>query len=361
MLSGSYLPNDVTFLLKEININSTSVEDKEINIQKNKQHYSQMLTFEKAPAPEYMDLFYECLQDNGLKFAEDICHLAHKIAKDYSKEKEIVIVSLARAGTPVGVLLKRYIEQILYKNTTHYCISIIRDVGIDINALTYILQKHKDTSIVFVDGWTGKGVIGKQLKQSVLEFNNQNKTNISSNLYVVADISGTAYYGATYEDYLLPSAILNSTISGLVSRTVYNTKYVAQEDFHGCVIYHDLKEHDISNWFVDAVFHLIKTFCRHYMFVHNLENDKQSLRDSSQNVIEFFKSTLNITDVNYIKPGIGESTRVMLRRVPQELWVRQLSQKNVEHLVYLAKNKGVPIYTKPDLAYHAVAIIKELD
>lgn len=361
MLSGSYLPEDVTFLLKEINITSTSVEQKEVNIQKNKQHYSQMLTFEKAPTEQYMNLFYDCLDDNGLTFAENICHLAQKIAKDYEDQEEIVIVSLARAGTPVGVLLKRYIDKILHKKVKHYCISIIRDVGVDNNALQHILKIHSDTSIVFVDGWTGKGVIGKQLKESVTQFNTENNTIINSNLYVIADISGTAHYSATYDDYLLPSAILNSTISGLVSRTVYNLDYLSEKDFHGCVVYNNLQEHDISQWFVDTVFNTINIMCKHYVFIENLENKKQSLRQASQNVIQFFKDTLNISDVNYIKPGIGESTRVMLRRVPQELWVKDISQKNVEHLVYLAKNKDVPIYTKPDLAYHAVAIIKELD
>ena len=72
-------------------------------------------------------------------------------------DKNVVLVSLARAGTPIGILAKRYIKQRYNLDLPHYTISIIRDRGIDINAIKYIINKHKDSSkIQFIDGWTGK-------------------------------------------------------------------------------------------------------------------------------------------------------------------------------------------------------------
>ena len=47
------------------------------------------------------------------------------------KGDSLVIVSLARAGTPIGVLIKRYLEKKYCVQLTHYSISIIRGRGID--------------------------------------------------------------------------------------------------------------------------------------------------------------------------------------------------------------------------------------
>ena len=44
----------------------------------------------------------------------------------------------------------------------------------------------------------------------------------------------------TREDYLIPSACLNSTVSGLVSRTVFNTDHIGPDDFHGAKFYAEL-------------------------------------------------------------------------------------------------------------------------
>ena len=62
---------------------------------------------------------------------------SEKILKQ--KGADVVLVSLARAGTPIGILAKRYIKYKYNLNLPHYTISIIRDKGIDENALKYIL------------------------------------------------------------------------------------------------------------------------------------------------------------------------------------------------------------------------------
>lgn len=353
--SGSYLSEDVNFLLTPINIPSTEIEDKEKLIQSQSSHYSEMITYEKKPTTQYKDIFYKSLSHYDHKFAQDVVNLAYKILDDYRNEEVITLVSLARAGTPIGVLLKRFLSYVSNKKINHYCVSIIRDIGLDLNALDYIVSKEKDTSIVFIDGWTGKGVIGTQLKESINNYNQKNSTQISNNLYVVLDISGTAYYGASHEDYLIPSAIFNSTISGLISRTVFNEKYLSKSSFHGYVFYDYLKDDDISIWFVDYIFKIMSKM--NYTSKQNYEN----LEIMSKETIMFFQENLHLNNINYIKPGIGESTRVMLRRVPDKLFVKSTKHLGVQHLLLLAEEKKITIIEKNDLCYNAVAIIKELD
>lgn len=353
--SGTYLDDDVHFLLTQVDMPSTNILEKEKKIQTDKSHYSEMISYERKPSENYKSIFYESLKHYENVFSQDVVNLAYKIIEDYEDQSSITLVSLARAGTPIGVLLKRFISSLTNKPVYHYCVSIIRDVGLDLNALSYITNEHIDTSIVFVDGWTGKGVIGKQLQHSVSEFNNLHTTKVSADLYVVLDISGTAYYGASHEDYLIPSAIFNSTISGLISRTIYNKEYLGEKDFHGYVFYDYLQEEDVSVWFVDYIFDIMK--------VLNKKEKKQyfELNIISDKTIEYFKATLGLTNINYIKPGIGESTRVMLRRVPDKLFVKSKNDYGVQHLILLAKEKNVEIIEKSDLFYNAVAIIKELD
>lgn len=353
--SGTYSNDDVHFLLTQINMPSTSILEKEKKIQSANCHYSEMISYEKKTSEKYKSIFYECLKYYEQVFAQDIVNLAHKIVEDYQDKTCITLVSLARAGTPIGVLLKRFISSITNKPVYHYCVSIIRDIGLDLNALSYILKEHDDTSIVFIDGWTGKGVIGKQLQQSVNKFNSFNNTEVSSRLYVVLDISGTAYYGASHEDYLIPSAIFNSTISGLISRTIYNKQYLGENDFHGYVFYDYLKEEDLSVWFVDYMFNIMKSLNK------TNKQEYSNLNNISNATIEYFKKDFGLTNINYIKPGIGESTRVMLRRIPDTLFVKSKNDYGVQHLILLAQEKNVKVIEKKDLFYNAVAIIKELD
>ncbi|MDQ7046943.1 MAG: RNA-binding protein [Sulfurovum sp.] len=67
-----------------------------------------------------------------------------------------------------------------------------------------------------------------------------------------------------------------------------------------------------------------------------------------------------ITDINHIKPGIGESTRVLLRRVPYLLIIQDLDSKETEHLILLAKEKETKVIEDKYLPYKALAIIKNV-
>ncbi|MCB0071546.1 MAG: hypothetical protein KDE20_08820 [Caldilineaceae bacterium] len=67
-----------------------------------------------------------------------------------------------------------------------------------------------------------------------------------------------------------------------------------------------------------------------------------------------------VTDVNLIKPGIGEATRVLLRRKPELLILRDASEARVAHLVALAREKGVSVEIDVSLPYYATALIRSV-
>ncbi len=361
LFHGSYNPADVTFLLKQVQIATTDVALKERAIQTGAAHYSEMLSPEKNPTPEYMALFHRALALNGEKHAGHIASLARTIAARGSRTP--VVVSLARAGTPVGVLLHRALNH-LGLQSTHYCVSIIRDRGVDWAALDFILARHKDTDITFVDGWTGKGVISRELLASVAQYNGLRNANIDGTLAVVADLCGSASLAVTSEDYLIPNAVLNSTVSGLVSRTVLSAQYVGPGDFHACAFYDEKRELDVSQLYVDAITPalLAAIASPHRAFQRAWTSGQcATLQGISQRFVADCMTRYNASHTNYVKPGIGESTRALLRRVPDRLLLADPTAQDVQHLVALAEAKQVPVDHVADMPYRAAAIIMSVN
>jgi hypothetical protein len=355
--SGSYRPDDVTFLLKRLpTLPFVDVGRKERLIQSGQRHYSEMLSPEALPSPRYLDIFRSACEANRRQMARDCLTLATLIRA--RRTGPITLVSLVRAGTPVGVILKHLLRQVLGREASHYSVSIVRDRGIDEVALRHILaQGHAPESIVFIDGWTGKGVISRVLTQAIENFNQRHACAIDPGLYVLSDLAGTAACAASSLDYLIPSSILNATVSGLVSRSVLNDT-IGPGDFHGCVYYDEFAAHDVSREFADNLVAAGVALANREGLNTPVPIDRARAREIS---IHFLAATMaqhRVTDVNLIKPGIGEATRVLLRRVPRLLLLRDPDAPDVAHLKVLATEKSVPLTVDADLPYQAVSLIQ---
>ena len=362
MFSGSYDPDDVTFLLKPVRMEPTPREEKERLIQSGQRHYSEMIGVESLPSPIYLRVFHESLGLFRERFARHLLCLARLIAA--ARPRDITLVSLARAGTPVGIILSRILRRWLDRTAPHYSISIIRDRGIDVNAVRWILERHAADSVVFVDGWTGKGAIARELRKSIAAFNETNHVALDPGMFAVADLSGTAACAATTEDYLIPSAVLGCTISGLVSRSILNQEVVGPVDFHACVFYDEHRPRDLSRWFVDEITMAVGRIigAKDARADRGVTPAERALwRERSTAFLHDVMKQFTIRNVNLIKPGIGEATRVLLRRVPDLLLLRDPMPADVAHLHLLAHEKNVPIRVDPALPYLATALIKEID
>jgi hypothetical protein len=355
--SGSYRADDVHFLLKQIALAPIlDLDEKERLIQSGQRHYSEMLSPEALPSSAYLQLFSSAHAANRQQMARDCLRLAALI--DERRTGAITLVSLARAGTPVGVILGHLLRRVFKRDCSHYSVSIIRDRGIDAVALRHILaQGHAAEAIVFIDGWTGKGVISRELRAAVAAFNITHQVAIDGGLYVLADLAGTAACAASCEDYLIPSSILNATVSGLVSRSVLN-EAIGPDDFHGCVYYEQFAAHDQSRAFADGLVEDAILLAEQEGKPQALAIDAQAAQATSKVYMEQAKLRYDVADINLIKPGIGEATRVLLRRAPQRLIVRDASVPDVAHLLLLAFEKSIPVTIEPDLPYQAVALIR---
>ena len=354
--SGSYAAGDVQFLLRRLPAHAfVSIDDKEALIQSGRRHYSEMLSPEALPSARYMQVFEDACAAHLPQMARDCLALAAIIAA--RREGDIVLVSLARAGTPVGVVLKRLLATVFGRRVTHYSVSIARDRGVDAVALRHIVQHHASEAVVFVDGWTGKGVISRELAQSVAAFNAAHGTHIDSGLHVLSDLAGSAACASGADEYLIPSSILNATVSGLVSRTVVS----GADELHGCVYYESFAPHDQSRRLVDSVEAAAAVLARQGVAAPvTLDGAAlgRAAAATSRACLALLQQQYGVTDVNLIKPGIGEATRVLLRRMPRLLLVRDRDAPGVRHLLLLAQEKNVPVVIDSSLPYQAVSLIR---
>ncbi|MDU9080721.1 tellurite-like stress resistance cysteine protease StiP, partial [Klebsiella pneumoniae] len=88
----------------------------------------------------HLDLFTRALDSGAARLAREVSYLARELARRAGDEP-IVLVSLVRAGVPLGVMLHQALRA-MGKQSFHYGISIIRDRGIDAAALDFIESRH---------------------------------------------------------------------------------------------------------------------------------------------------------------------------------------------------------------------------
>ena len=371
--SGSYLASDVTVLLDIVNKDAVAdvpVAQKEQLIQSGQRHYSDMLTLETAPTLMHEALYQQALQQGARRAATDIANLAytlHDVFQHTVTDKQpLILVSLVRAGLPIGVLLQRALsanDSAYQLPSVHYGVSIIRDRGLDSVALNMILKAHPHSPIVFVDGWTGKGAIYQELAQSLAVFSAPNHPHVM-NIYhqgagvipllTLADPAGVAWLAASEDDWLIPSGLLNSTVSGLISRSLYSEP---QSGLHRSVFYDNLIPIDHSLAFVDTISDARLQLTQSLIMLPTFKQPRYQTAD----LIDTLAAEYQINNRNRIKPTIAEATRAILRRDPERILLASANHPDTVLLRHLCAERHIDISVLGDkiLPYQAITLIKQ--
>jgi hypothetical protein len=353
---GSYRPDEVAWLLTDLShvALEAPTEEREEAIQSGGAHYAESLPVEYQPSAEYRRLFAAALDASADRLAHAVGVVTEIVLAE--RGRHVVLASLARAGTPVGVLMRRWATYAHGLELAHYAVSIVRGRGIDTAALRYLAERYDPGAVVFVDGWTGKGAIARELADAIELANKELGAAFSAELAVLADTGSCVATFGTREDFLIASACLNSTVSGLVSRTVLNDSVLAPGQFHGAKYYRELAGDDVSRTFLDAV------TSRFAAVAPAVAADWPALRDADRRptwsgwaAVEAISAEYGIGDLNLVKPGVGETTRVLLRRVPWKVLARP--DAKLDHIRLLAEQRGVDVVDVDGLAYNCVGLI----
>lgn len=352
---GSYAADEVGWLLTDLSDVplEAPTEEREEAVQLGGAHYAESLPIEYQPSPDYQALFTAALDESARRLAHAVGVVTELVLAE--RGTKVALASLARAGTPVGILMRRWAQHRHGIDLPHYAVSIVRGRGIDPVALRYLAARHDPSGVVFVDGWTGKGAIARELADALAG------TPFRADLAVLADTGSCVRWFGTRDDFLIPSACLNSTVSGLVSRTVRNERILAPGQFHGAKFYKDLAPADVSGLFLDAV-----SACFEQVAAE-VAREWPVLRDGDRTPtwrgwaeVERIAAAYEIGNVNLVKPGVGETTRVLLRRVPWRVLVRPDARAELGHVLLLADQRGVPVEEVADLGYSCIGLIHPL-
>ncbi|MGW5660858.1 phosphoribosyltransferase [Streptomyces sp. NPDC003758] len=368
---SSYAPDEVGWLLQDLSdvTLEAPTEEREEAIQRGGAHYAESLPVEYQPSEQYQQLFHAALDASAARLAQAVGVVTETILAELPHSRlrssggtpmpRPVLVSLARAGTPVGVLMRRWARHRHGLDLPHYAVSIVRGRGIDANALRYLADRYDPGDVVFVDGWTGKGAIARELAEAIREFEKSDGiTGFDPEIAVLADPGSCVRTYGTREDFLIPSACLNSTVSGLISRTVLRTDLIGPHDYHGAKFYRELAGADVSVAFLDAV------SARFTEVEEAVDLQAKELLASDRTptwegwaAVERISEEYGIHDVNLVKPGVGETTRVLLRRVPWKILARAGAGADLDHVRLLAAQRGVPVEEVEGLPYTCVGLI----
>jgi hypothetical protein len=334
-LAHTLPPADVEVHLRAAQPHLVSVQEKE-NLLRAGVSYGTLLTPEQVPSDVQQAAYHAALIRNGERVGALLASLTAEIVATYPQP---ILVSLARAGTPVGCAMRRLARR-WGLELPHHTLSIIRGSGIDRAALDAVQAKHPNGQLVFVDGWTGKGSISGALRGSL-------PADVPTRLAVLSDPAGVALHAATHDDVLLPHAALNATVCGLLSRTFVS----AEGGLHAARIEEQVRELDQTAAYLEALHALTAPFAPDFHLPLGPRPQQP------QDVVTALAATLGVSDPHLVKPSVGEATRVFLRREPAHLMLREAGHPDTLHLEHLAQAARVPVSVHPTLPYLAAALI----
>ncbi|MEA2059560.1 MAG: tellurite-like stress resistance cysteine protease StiP [Thermodesulfobacteriota bacterium] len=179
-----------------------------------------------SPEPDLNDAFW---RDVELSFKNDstiqkaVQHLAASILQKYPNPEKILFVSILRAGVPITDWLCQ-----LLPGSMGAAISLFVGLGIDRQALNRMRRDFPDRSIIFVDGWTGRGGVAKTI--FALD---------RGPLAVLMDPWGWADFFGIQADVFCPSACF----TGLATLGFSRTFFVDKNNFFSAYRFSDAFSH----------------------------------------------------------------------------------------------------------------------
>jgi hypothetical protein len=355
LLRGSYPDDDVVLLFTDLTGAVTPLPMVEVAALARRSAglgHRTVVPVEDPPTAQTVALYEELLAAGAREVALLSCVLAARIADAHPGE--IVIASIARAGTPVGVIVHRLLRDRYARRSTHYSVSLVPGLDLDLAAVRHILARHPAVAVRFLDGWSGKGGIARLLAEQARRVRAELGARLAPELALLADPGRATGLCATREDVLVPSALLNAPVSGLFSRSLVSD-LLGPDDLHGAVRYPELAPWDCSVRFVD-------TICAAAADIPEAEvrASRQPVGPPDFHGWEFMEALAEEfrmpSMVSFVKPGLSETCRALIARRPARVLIDpSRPSPALEVILALSKERGVPVEERP-MPYAAIGL-----
>ena len=256
-----------------------------------------------SPEPDLDDAFWQDvhaqLDNEQVRTAAQ--QLAAAIAQWEPDPKQLIFVAVLRAGVPIA----KWLCQML-PGAVSAAISLFVGIGIDRQALARLQMDFPDRKIVFVDGWTGRGGVARELARL--------KT---GPLAVLNDPWGWADFSGIQEDIFCPSACF----TGLATLGFSRTFFVDEQHFFAA--YRFPESHTRRE--------LIDAWCK--------AGPAQPTLPAAENCRQFYQET-------ELRIHSNEVCRALINAAPKTLFFTDDVRYAEEHfplLLLLAEQRGVPV------------------
>ncbi|MBI4748425.1 MAG: hypothetical protein HY774_08035 [Acidobacteria bacterium] len=266
--------------------------------------YDGQTTFWEIPSPEpdLPDSFWNGLGSRltDWRLPEAGARLAASLLQWEPNPEKMVLVAILRAGVPIADWLTRLLPGAIAVQA-----SLFSGLGLDQIALTQIKHQFPDRRIVFVDGWTGRGGVARELAR----WN-------AGPLAVLLDPWGWADFSGAAEDTFSPSACFTGPSTLGFSRTFF----VGPDQLFGAYAFPQayIRKHLIDQW---------RAFCP-------IQPDRPFVQPE-----RFFQSTeLRIHSNEVCRALINASPEVLMFRVS-----KADSREQFSLLLELADQRRVPV------------------
>ncbi|MFC5139348.1 phosphoribosyltransferase domain-containing protein [Actinomycetospora rhizophila] len=343
---GTFAPDEVGWLLSDLagHALETPTAAREAAIAAGTS-YAATLPVERVPSPRYARVVARALERSAEPVAAAVGVLADRVLARHGPGA--VLVSLARAGTPVGVLVRRWAARVRGIALPHYAMSVVRGRGLDRAALDALVAAHDPAALVLVDGWTGAGGIVDEIRADLARYAGETGTVVDPTVAVLADPAHRSALYGTRDDLLVPQACLNATVSGLVSRTVARADLLGPGAYDGARFYAGLAAGDRTAAFLDVVSDRFPGSAP--PVPPATAPDRRGAR--------FLAALAADADLGggerRLRGGVGETLRVLLRRDPAVVLLARDAGPDLDPVRRLCAERGVT--TRP-LPAHAGGI-----
>ncbi len=145
-----------------------------------------------------------------------------------------------------------------------------------------------------------------------------------------------------------------------MSRTVYRDDLIGEGMFHGAKFYAEWAAEDVSCLFVDTIASRFAGVRAAVASGLEVPAADRAVTWAGYRSVEAIARDFGISDINLAKPGVGETTRVLLRRVPWQVLVRPDRLADLRHVIALAEAREVPVVPAPDLPYSCIGLIRQV-
>ncbi len=279
--------------------------------------YNGNTTFWSTPSPEpnlshsfwrevERDIKLNCKV--GSKIYTAAQNLASSILRWQPNPEKILFISILRAGVPITEWLCQMLP-----GSVGVALSLFVGIGIDKRALEEIEQDFNDRTVIFVDGWTGKGGVAREICKLK-----------KGPLAVLIDPWGFADFAGIKEDIFCPSACFTGLATLGFSRTFFVDN---QSLFSAYRFAKEFAQPDIVDiWKSSSP-----------LSISNLDN-LDNIHSLTQSKIEWFQTATNL------RIHSNEVCRALINAAPEVLLFadnKDFAQEHFSLLLTLAKQRGI--------------------